>query len=163
MRLGIHVRIDAKREARNLLERAGPLFQDLKFRFRLDIELEDIVVQALVDFLFRLSHSRKDDLPRCASCFQGPHELAAGNDVESSAHFSKQAQDGEVGACLHRVADKMRKGAERSIKNPEMPLQRSLTVQVKRGTDLSSYSCNRDILTVKLVFLVLEVVHESSP
>jgi hypothetical protein len=57
----------------------------------------------------------------------------------------------------------MRKGAESSVKNPEMPLERPLAVEVERRTDLSSYCRDRDILAVKLVFLVLEIVHESSP
>jgi hypothetical protein len=57
----------------------------------------------------------------------------------------------------------MRKGAEGLVKNPEMSLQRSLAIEVERRTDLSSYGRDRDILAVKLVFLVLEIVHESSP
>jgi hypothetical protein len=57
----------------------------------------------------------------------------------------------------------MREGAERSVENPEMTLQCSLAVQIKGRADLSGYGCDRDILAVKLVFLVLEVVHKSSP
>ena len=115
--------------------------QQIKFRGRLHVEKKNPRAQRLANFFAGFSDAGKNDpVPRHADSPQ-TIKLAARNDVESAAERGKHAQDAQIGIGLHRVANRVRKLAERGIHAAIGLLDARAAVEI-RGRSESLRDCS---------------------
>ena len=104
---GIDIRIDPQRNWRLHSLAAGDFIQVSKFRFALDVETEDALVECILDFLPRLADSGEGAFLRIAAGREHAEKLAPRDDVEARAFTRKQIEDGAVRVRLNGVADQV--------------------------------------------------------
>ncbi len=115
MAAGFDVRIDADggrgahAQARRLRS------QQFELRGRLHVEKQNPRAKRFANFLARFADAGKNDsVARHADAPQAV-KLPARNDVESAAKRRKHAQDAQIRIGFHRIANRVRKRAERGI------------------------------------------------
>jgi hypothetical protein len=105
MGLGVDVRIDAQRNGGLAPHVARNPVQAFDFAVGLHVEAQDSGGERGAHLGFGLAHPGEDSLRRGAAGGEHPRQLATRYDIEAGAKPGKQVEDGEVGICLHRVAD----------------------------------------------------------
>ena len=140
MAAGLDVRIDAdgRRGAHTQPRRLRG--QQIQFRGRFHIEKKNARAQRLANFFARFPDAGKNDpISRHADSPQAI-QLPARNDVESAAERGKHAQDAQIRIGFHRVANRVRKRAERGVHAAIGLLDARAAVQI-RGRSESLRGC----------------------
>src|SRR5512144_1523626 len=102
MRMRIDVRVDSKRDRRLQILVARTLVDVGKFRFALDVEAKDMLIESVFDFFPRFAYARKRAFRRIRAGRDYAEKFAAGNDVESGSGVGEQLQNGAIGVRLNR-------------------------------------------------------------
>ena len=118
--LGINVRIHADSDGCLLVKPLSDRIDALELRFAFHIETMDSRAQGIGNLFFGLPNACESTGVSATACFQDPKELSAGDNVESSTLASEQAEDCEVRASLHRIADQVIQGLQRSLELAEV-------------------------------------------
>src|SRR5213593_2131405 len=126
----VDIGVDAQRHARDLAMSSGARLQQLQFRLRFHIELQDAVLQAEIDLFFRLADAGEDDLVRAHPDLESSQQFAAGDDVKARSHSLEQVENCQAGVGLHRIAGEVREACEAGIEFLEVPLEGGLAIQV---------------------------------
>jgi hypothetical protein len=134
---GIDVRVHAQADGRRGAHAAGDAGDAQQFAARLDVEAEDALLDGQADVRLGLAHAREHHLARVAPSGDHALQLAARDDVEAAAQAGEQVEDGEVGVCLHSVADEVRPIAQRPLEGLEGPGERRFGVDVAGGAELA--------------------------
>ena len=155
----VNVGVHPHRDRGRLPGPAGHPVDVSKFVLALDVEHEYALLERIGDLIVRLSHPGEDDLLGRHPRLDPPEELSPRNDVESSAEFREKPQDGEIRIALHREANQMRNPRERLVERAEMPYQRLVAIDIKRGAHLLGEPGHSHPLGVEHTVFVLKLVH----
>ena len=105
MRVGTYIGVDAQADASHLIFRGRQLVDYLEFGNALDVEAEDVGIEAEVDFPVTLAHAGIDYL-RCGEAgAEGSTYLTSADAVGSQPRMADDGQHLRVGVCLHGVVD----------------------------------------------------------
>ncbi len=114
MRLGEDVRVDAQGDPGVDAPPAGPLGEQSHFGFTLRIEDQNPGCQGQIDLLGCLAHTRKDDSAgRLLIHLEEAYKLSTRDDIEPRTLTGKQLKNGQIGVCLHRIANEVISMAKR--------------------------------------------------
>ena len=124
--LGVHVRIDADRDAapRTPL-RDRDFGQCLELRFGFHVEAQDAAVERERHLVPGLADAREDDPLAGHARRKRAAQFAFGDDVHAGAELAQRPQHRLVGIRLHGIADERIPVGERFGEDPVVPLQRS--------------------------------------
>ena len=107
MGLGVHIGVHPQGYAGRAVEAGGHVVQPLQLRLGFHVEAKDVRLQRPDHFLGRLAHPGKHDLAGIAAGPEHALQFTAGDDIETGTQPGQQAQYGEIGVGLDRVADQM--------------------------------------------------------
>ena len=102
-----------------------------EFRFALDVETQDLLLERILDFLLRLADSGEGAKPRIAAGRENTKEFAAGNDVEPGAFPRKEIEDGAIRVRFDRVANQVIDLAQRRIQSSIVVENRARAVDIE--------------------------------
>ena len=159
MRARIDIRIRANGNAGAHAGVASDVVNQLQFGTRLDVEKQDTGVQRIANFFGSFADAGEDHFVGRTAGFEDAKQFAAGNDVESGTPLDKPPQKIHVGVGLDGVRDQMRYGSESFIEHTDVPLQRSLAVDINGGAQISGDLLERNPFAVQFPSLVLEIMH----
>ncbi len=133
VRARVDVGIDAQGHRRAPSHRAGDRIEALELRLALHVEAADAGGEGRADLLLALADPGEDDALGPAAGGQHAREFAARDDVEAGTEPREDAEDGEVGVRLDRVADEMVGAREGVVEGAPGRLDRGPRVDVAGG------------------------------
>ena len=121
-----------------------------QFRFALDIEAVDALLQRVLDFLARLADSCERALGWIAAGREHTKQFAAGNDVETSARVSEQLQNRAIRVCFDCITDQVIERLKRSIESRVVIENCSRAVNISRRAEFLRDAGKIDIFAVEM-------------
>jgi len=158
--LRIDVGIDPQRDAGPLSECLRAELDRLQLRRGFDIEEKNTARQGIVDLIDPLADARVNDLSRIRAGQKRSVQFAAGHDVDAAAFADEDPQDCDVGIGLCGETDNVGLAGEGIVKNPEVPFQGIVAVEIKGRTHLLRDGADCEFLTPEFVSMILKIVHE---
>ena len=133
-----------------------------ELRRRFDVELENVALQAEINFILCFPHAGKDGFLRISANTQHAQQFSPGYDVESGTQSAEEVQDRKVRIGLYGVANQVGDGAKSGIEHLKVALERGLAIQIKGSADLARDIRDSNIFAVQPVLFVCEILHETS-
>ena len=152
----VHIGIDADGEAGLFAEASRLGVDQREFRLGFAIETVYAAFQSIFHFRGGFADAGKHDLRRVSARLQDAVQLAAGDDVEARAGLGKNAENGQRGVGLHRIANRVRQVAERLRISRVVPADSLAGIDVSRRAGLVRKVGQRDLLTVIVVVRIGE-------
>src|SRR5271166_4327169 len=147
----VDVRIDPDRDRRDPASCAGDLAQLAQLRHRLDVDLVDLGVERRLELGSGLAHPREKDPLRRHTGGESAAQLAFRDDIGTGPEAGEEAQDGEVGVGLDRIADQRPLCGESLGKTLVLGGEGSCRIEVAGSADGSRDPRNRDPFGVQLI------------
>src|SRR5581483_3248871 len=132
------------------------LFQ---FRFALDVETVNALLQRISDLLWGFANTGKRAFAGLAAGGEHTIEFTAGNNVETSAGVGQQFQDGAIGVCLDGVANEVIQRRQRSVQPSVVIENGSRAVNIRRGTESFGHLGQIDLFTEEPPLPILKTMH----
>jgi len=156
----VDVRIDPDRDRRDPASCAGDLAQLAQLRHRLDVDLVDLGVERRLELGSGLAHPREKDPLRRHTGGESAAQLAFRDDIGTGPEAGEEAQDGEVGVGLDRIADQRPLCGESLGKTLVLGGEGSCRIEVAGSADGSRDPRNRDPFGVQLIAAIgKEITH----
>ena len=133
--------------------------QRLELGLGLDIEAEDLFVEAQRHFRLGLAHAGKDDpVPRDAGGARPP-QLPLAHHVHAGAEPGQSRDHRLIGIGLHRVKDERVLAGEGGAEHLEMALDGRARIAIERGADRLGDRRQGDVLGAKHAAAIGKVMH----
>jgi hypothetical protein len=132
----------------------------LQLLLRLDVEVRDARLQGRADLFVGLAHAGIDHLGRVGSRGQGPVQLAATDDVETTALPGHQFQDVNVAAGLDGETDHRLQRGIRLLDLVQMVQEGGLTVDVSGRAHLGGDAPDVHLLGEQPAVLIMKPIHK---
>ena len=159
MRLGVHVGVDAQRDAGGAAKAGGDLAQGVQLGLGLHVEAEDALAQREGHLVPRLADAGEDDAVGRHAGGQRAAQLALRDHVHAGAQPRQGGDHGLVGVGLDGVADQRVEAGEGLLQHPVVPLQRGGGIAIERRAHLGGDARQAHVLRVEDTTAVGEMVH----
>src|SRR5439155_9321045 len=139
---GVHVRVHAHGDRRDLVQSPGDAVDALQLRLALDVEGINSAAQGEFEFRFGLADAGESAFPGRTTGRQHSSQFAFTHDIKAAPEVGDCAQHGEVRVRLDRVANEVFQRRQGGVELPEMFCQGVLRIDVKRRAELFDQRLN---------------------
>ena len=151
--------INAQRDRRLHAFGSGDPIDRGKFRFALDVETQNALVERIFDLLLRFADTGEGAVLRITAGCENTEQFAAGHDVESRALPSEQIEDSAIRIRFDGIADEVIDLAQRRIEPAVVVENRARAVDIERRAVFLGHALQIHAFAVEAAVLIVERVH----